>query len=175
MRGEDEALHRARPGLRGSPPHARGRLHVVPLAFRHARITPACAGKTSVGFLSVLLGGGSPPHARGRHPRRNQRGRYPRITPACAGKTFRFHVDDHELQDHPRMRGEDSHKAMPENARSGSPPHARGRRRRPLRGRHAGGITPACAGKTPGRSVSSSRPRDHPRMRGEDVKKENKQ
>ena len=71
-----------------------------------------------------------------------------RITPACAGKTVSAQFWIMVLADHPRMRGEDRRIARGTTPTQGSPPHARGRRRRPLRGRHAGGITPACAGKT---------------------------
>ena len=51
---------------------------------------------------------------------------------------------------------------------AGSPPHARGRRRR-LRSRiELDGITPACAGKTYQVVPANWMTWDHPRMRGED-------
>ena len=47
MRGEDPSLMRAESLHLGSPPHARGRRRPQRLCSRGARITPACAGKTS--------------------------------------------------------------------------------------------------------------------------------
>ena len=111
---------------------------------------------------------GSPPHARGRLLRSLIRQRIVGITPACAGKTSPSLDADLRHADHPRMRGEDSRmgKLLPEKA--GSPPHARGRPASRLASTQWLGITPACAGKTPGISASSRASRDHPRMRGED-------
>ena len=114
--------------------------------------------------------GGSPPHARGR---RQQAISYPvcrRITPACAGKTTKKWQRHTPMPDHPRMRGEDSVRIHSISSLYGSPPHARGRLCLPPPLSGPGRITPACAGKT--RSFPGPfRPgRDHPRMRGEDVK-----
>ena len=50
---------------------------------------------------------------------------------------------------------------------SGSPPHARGADPRSAESGQEVGITPACAGSRSIPSASSSRGRDHPRMRGE--------
>ena len=93
-------------GIRGSPPHVRGRGHGVHPAEHQVGITPACAGKSSSGtprrcsardhprmcgeeYEPGLNGAGregSPPHVRGR-ARPWRRARTPRrITPACAGK-----------------------------------------------------------------------------------------
>ena len=107
MRGEDHARRRIRvPGV-GSPPHARGRLHLNSRRIVVQGITPACAGKTRpqpcqvcefrdhprmrgedhIIFNAVNQQTGSPPHARGRlpHPMNHQANQG--ITPACAGKT----------------------------------------------------------------------------------------
>ena len=46
------------------------------------------------------------------------------------------------------MRGEDIRSKTASNRLTGSPPHARGRRRRVRGERRRDGITPACAGKT---------------------------
>ena len=86
MRGEDGLLILDNEDQPGSPPHARGRPDVTCRNDRLARITPACAGKTS--FRAALdrltrdhprmrgedwryvcpptWTSGSPPHARGR-------------------------------------------------------------------------------------------------------------
>ena len=92
----------------GSPPHVRERLPSVLRHHRRNRITPACAGKTTLsynpdaslgdhprmcgkdftGLSSSITTRGSPPHVRERplvfHPQIY----YSRITPACAGKTL---------------------------------------------------------------------------------------
>ena len=65
------------------------------------------------------------------------------------------------------MRGENTGRATPPPAGMGSPPHARGKRRRVHGGRRRNGITPACAGKTTETRTSAAPKKDHPRMRGE--------
>ena len=67
------------------------------------------------------------------------------------------------------MRGEDCLLFCAAGVPGGSPPHARGRRRRrsPAYGRTR--ITPACAGKTCAKSNGVANRTDHPRMRGEDT------
>ena len=149
MRGEDLSSGTTRYWQTGSPPHARGR--------------------RSIASVWLVRCGGSPPHARGRPPRSRRRARACRITPACAGKTAIPYSYSFSHSDHPRMRGEDSKTNGGKSTATGSPPHARGRRTRKRNRTLAGGITPACAGKTL-RSISSrSRTPDHPRMRGEDA------
>ena len=71
--------------------------------------------------------------------------------------------------DHPRMRGEDEDTVLYRNMEAGSPPHARGRLLRGVLSDVGGGITPACAGKTPPPPGQTSQEQDHPRMRGEDA------
>ena len=112
---------------------------------------------------------GSPPHARGRRRCLSRRPRRARITPACAGKTHLRSTKTHAHTDHPRMRGEDSPRRRSTSTASGSPPHARGRRRGSAPTRLGLRITPACAGKTVCTAVIIFSFPDHPRMRGEDV------
>ena len=70
---------------------------------------------------------GSPPHTRGKlydHPVRI----YPaRITPAYAGKTHSLISDESALQDHPRIRGENTSEVDRGVMDIGSPPHTRGK------------------------------------------------
>ena len=69
--------------------------------------------------------------------------------------------------DHPRMRGEKGIAKYNKTEKVGSPPHARGKGLCMVRSLFPPGITPACAGKRTACRASTSRPRDHPRMRGE--------
>ena len=107
MRGEKALLPGERRQNLGSPPHARGKVHVNRESKRHFRITPACAGKSlrpsrgchgkedhprmrgekahAVFFVAVDIG--SPPHARGKESKALGMARKFRITPACAGKS----------------------------------------------------------------------------------------
>ena len=188
MRGEDDLKKLFELVCYGSPPHARGRRpHVNPSRVVPG-ITPACAGKTaSLGkriahrsdhprmrgedhplWIKAIMCTGSPPHARGRLQEIRPDSKWFRITPACAGKTFGLGGGLVPPWDHPRMRGEDATYRQKMSLLAGSPPHARGRRSQSRKGSRASGITPACAGKTTPAATTSPKPRDHPRMRGED-------
>jgi len=57
----------------------------------------------------------------------------------------------------------------------GSPPHARGRLSTVCGPQTRSGITPACAGTAPPWSASPSRRRDHPRMRGDGIRRVDQQ
>ena len=168
MRGEDFPVFRELRFRPGSPPHARGRQGLVLLLIGTPRITPACAGKTGYSarknssngdhprmrgedhylLKDVVPDTGSPPHARGRRNYALPACGKPWITPACAGKTVDKWVYRRVFPDHPRMRGEDFARSTIASSRSGSPPHARGRRHPRIPRGHRTGITPACAGKT---------------------------
>ena len=187
MRGEHHPRPLAAQRGRGSPPHARGaRGQGAPWRDRRG-ITPACAGSTRHGGGSFcrrwdhprmrgehsaaadsLAGGrGSPPHARGAPVGLPEIEVAARITPACAGSTVYRDTRVMLFTDHPRMRGEHHPRPLAAQRGRGSPPHARGalsiQRSVPAENR----ITPACAGSTPSRGLSSGPPRDHHRMRGE--------
>ena len=87
MRGEDVRVGRAGVLLRGSPPHARGRLNELPARLEKLRITPACAGKTSVEAVTTKKIKDHP-RMRGEDPGTGRRFWLSTwITPACAGKT----------------------------------------------------------------------------------------
>ena len=190
MRGEDTSPKPRSKQQLGSPPHARGRPSAPNSKLGNPRITPACAGKTGAKAFRrqaasdhprmrgedalsdqfVVFGPGSPPHARGR-PTGMVHGRgEARITPACAGKTDTTGFPVLSTEDHPRMRGEDTHGSSGVPEPPGSPPHARGRPRRSVAKTVRGGITPACAGKTVHSADAAPILSDHPRMRGEDLK-----
>ena len=188
MRGEDKELAHQPSDIGGSPPHARGRRDLVGRAAPGCRITPACAGKTSLLVFATTIPpdhprmrgedkelahqpsdiGGSPPHARGRRDLVGRAAPGCRITPACAGKTRFRSAGARRSVDHPRMRGEDRNVLAARSAAPGSPPHARGRRYFIVSVVEDKRITPACAGKTQTLDPTAGRTGDHPRMRGED-------
>ncbi len=114
---------------------------------------------------------GSPPHARGRQVDPAARGPAFRFTPARAGKTSTRSPapgTTGATTVHPRTRGEDSQTNRADSRTDGSPPHARGRRRRPCGRRYGQRFTPARAGKTWSQGQQRLRPAVHPRTRGED-------
>ena len=111
---------------------------------------------------------GSPPRARGRGlwQRRNEHGTG--ITPACAGKSH-VKVDlEVNVEDHPRVRGEESPRIPALPWQAGSPPRARGRAPSRTGTFSPSGITPACAGKSQGPPFFHRMREDHPRVRGEE-------
>ena len=151
------------------------------------RITPACAGNSSIGLARLspaanhprLRGEqfnrdmtcrgfqGSPPLARGTGISRPDMDVADRITPACAGnsgdKIFAILL----IRDHPRLRGEQLPQTVDRWRWEGSPPLARGTVPLPTYTPTCPRITPACAGNSGlgGGGVCFSR--DHPRLRGE--------
>ena len=110
----------------GSPPPVRGKTVHKGLYRPALRITPACAGKSSIVPSSVLrrrdhprLCGekcshlsrkhhrnGSPPPVRGKERRRARSEPVRRITPACAGKSLKNVLRNPVRKDHPRVCGE---------------------------------------------------------------------
>ena len=112
-------------------------------------------------------GMGSSPLSRGircRHPETRHRFR---IIPALAGNTSRGPSSQSENRDHPRSRGEYSHRAPGTGAQVGSSPLSRGIRYTLKPGMRGGGIIPALAGNTRTCSPRSPERPDHPRSRGE--------
>ena len=127
-RGEKASEKRVESLCRGSPPHTRGKVTVVPILILSCRITPAHAGKS----CSCLLGNyarrdhprtrgeksllcmviiallGSPPHTRGKAFCRTIAALLHRITPAHAGKSPVIAILSYLSKDHPRTRGEKS-------------------------------------------------------------------
>ena len=154
----------------GSPPRARGRLtHCVGGAAGRG-LTPACAGTTPGGTIPLedheahprvrgddavavavpIIQQGSPPRARGRRAGGEVNPVNPGLTPACAGTTDQDRGARGPGRAHPRVRGDDPCISTSIAAIVGSPPRARGRPRRPRALAATRGLTPACAGTTPG-------------------------
>ena len=171
----------------GSSPHTRGARRRRRARSAATRIIPAYAGSTATAPVKIILtpdhprirgehlslpytltvDAGSSPHTRGAHDGvRVALGRQG-IIPAYAGSTFASSHFALSTWDHPRIRGEHFLEDIVHGAHRGSSPHTRGARQ----GRHprAGGqgIIPAYAGSTLPCMSGRSKPRDHPRIRGE--------
>ena len=194
MRGEHGHDFNVEQYETGSSPHARGTRDDLIGKERGHGIIPACAGNTvrrhspfpavrdhprmrgehrssSVGGGVVV---GSSPHARG-----TQCGAIVfhvdhGIIPACAGNTMKLIEMLAVSRDHPRMRGEHGLNHGVRDSRTGSSPHARGTRLSIRSGSSRKGIIPACAGNTPVRYRRQWRQGDHPRMRGEHPKRQDR-
>ncbi len=167
----------------------RGKLCVTPRIGSNSGITPACAGKTRRSRVDeaihedhprvcgenprlcarIFEPEGSPPRVRGK-PRYCSRLSFKlRITPACAGKTHSPPRKALARKDHPRVCGENHTKGGHRNEKIGSPPRVRGKQPFEQCVANEVRITPACAGKTPKRSISLNVTGDHPRVCGENL------
>ena len=152
-----------------------------------AGLIPACAGKTGAPSLSRpsatahprVCGEnptaaavaprpiGSSPRVRGKHPDWEWGVSEHRLIPACAGKTSRCRRPQISRWAHPRVCGENDQPARDGYAREGSSPRVRGKPTGAGLNLSHAGLIPACAGKTPGRQRTSTLPRAHPRVCGE--------
>ena len=164
MRGEYPSLSVTCRLTLGSPPHTRGVSFLLSTSSRPLRITPAYAGSmvfkkllrhfcgkySGMGTNSTSVSG-SPPLARG-----IQSFSLPFLT---------------SFWDHPRLRGEYTYSPVDGFAPRGSPPLARGILLIFDFGERRHGITLACAGNTRSRMMTNMAYRDHPRLRGEYLKK----
>ena len=131
------------------------------------RITPACAGRSTVAPTHSCPAGdhprvrgekrtspvpcagsmGSPPRARGEADLLHLLFNCTGITPACAGRRGWKMKTKRPRRDHPRVRGEKSTVEFVSSKDSGSPPRARGEARTFSAASARLGITPACAGR----------------------------
>ena len=117
--------------------------------------------------LDALHYKGSPPRARGEGVVLRDRQFFRGITPACAGRSSLPPASPWPPQDHPRVRGEKVPICRSVVLPLGSPPRARGEGLASGIERIAGGITPACAGRSQTSRTARCPPPDHPRVRGE--------
>ncbi|NYI42037.1 hypothetical protein BKA03_002156 [Demequina lutea] len=186
-RGDGRLRHAVHCMCSGSPPLARGRPSASCCPLHVFRITPARAGTASrrgrrdrcgwdhprsrgdgrLRHAVHCMCSGSPPLARGRPSASCCPLHVFRITPARAGTAVCVMLSIACVPDHPRSRG-DGVKARPSRpVRLGSPPLARGRRRRQGASAVPVGITPARAGTALATSPRRRMARDHPRSRGD--------
>ena len=98
--------------MKGSPPHARGKVPVLDARQLRHGITPARAGKS---FKEKYFGMVSEDHPRTRGEKSITAITLAWslwITPARAGKSFHCAVLQHSGGDHPRTRGEKTHLSL---------------------------------------------------------------
>ena len=176
---------RARPGLipacAGKTPR---RLLHHPAAPAHPRVcgenpsnparkpcgggsSPRVRGKPGGRAWRACRRGGSSPRVRGKQPARHRHEPVGGLIPACAGKT---RGDPHPWTAgpaHPRVCGENDVKKTNDSDFKGSSPRVRGKRTSGPRSPWTRRLIPACAGKTPARTVATPRPWAHPRVCGE--------
>ena len=189
VRGEQLVRAYAKRVGAGSPPRARGAVRPAQPEQARPGITPACAGSSPQVIGQRLETGdhprvrgeqpvdpthddlhrGSPPRARGADLVHRSARQRRRITPACAGSSTRIPVPATTAGDHPRVRGEQTLPLPYAGSRLGSPPRARGAAKQVGAAVIVDRITPACAGSRAELVVLNRSPRDHPRVRGEQV------
>ncbi len=126
MCGEQVAYVAALGRFTGSPPRVRGTDNHDEFAPTVLRITPACAGNSTM-LSQQLEGDGDHPRVCGEQlfalpPLEPQR----RITPACAGNRNRSACSTQNRRDHPRVCGEQSKRFENSSTQEGSPPRVRG-------------------------------------------------
>ena len=191
IRGEHLETNVNKTVAQGSSPHTRGAPPTDDRKRPNFGIIPAYAGST---FDSEFLWGpgtdhprirgehlfvdeapqrylGSSPHTRGAHAHRPAHECRPWIIPAYAGSTANRRQEASEFWDHPRIRGEHVNRVGVDEGLQGSSPHTRGAHRSARsRGYHER-IIPAYAGSTPTTSSKCPSNTDHPRIRGEHLRR----
>ena len=171
IRGEHFISRASMARTMGSSPHTRGALLHSRVDAGDRGIIPAYAGSTD--FLGDALAaiGGSSPHTRGAPTScRSSRSRL-RIIPAYAGSTWGCTWFGMVTTDHPRIRGEHYGSEIVVVEGLGSSPHTRGALVAEDDSGLPGRIIPAYAGSTSRRCCDSCHIPDHPRIRGEHVRK----
>ena len=172
---------------RGSPPRVRGTVPRFHEGGIYNRITPACAGNSvrcssrtkpsqdhprvcgeqgviNKPFQKPL---GSPPRVRGTDAEAVDTLAGMRITPACAGNREARLRSATNVEDHPRVCGEQKNFSTLLIMSQGSPPRVRGTGGIGISTWDLYRITPACAGNSRGRARCGPASADHPRVCGE--------
>ena len=126
-------------------------------------------GENTGGLHLFSCRSGSPPRVRGKPSTMYRYATINGITPACAGKTLCRQEFIYAYKDHPRVCGENFCPFAPAAPFQGSPPRVRGKRGGARGTLRLQGITPACAGKTCRSAITVTRPKDHPRVCGENA------
>ena len=165
----------------------RGKVFFASSILDNLRITPAYAGKSTgrqrppaIAWDHPRVCGekpkkrvergkplGSPPRMRGKEACSTCVHLWYGITPAYAGKSQLEPKAHARRQDHPRVCGEKFLSFFVFCPYVGSPPRMRGKALISIKDVKQARITPAYAGKSPGKPRRVGRPQDHPRVCGE--------
>ena len=140
MRAESPLFGRITPAYAGKRPSAPQR---IPHGGDHPRL---CGEKHRKSDFDAHMAG-SPPPMRGKVDLTKYEEIFQRITPAYAGKSVNYFNRQSTIEDHPRLCGEKAAPLRHSIMHKGSPPPMRGKADISAALDHAGGITPAYAGK----------------------------
>ena len=165
--GEKSARCRTCASARGSPPRVRGKGILRRLDDARCRITPACAGKSTLRKTAGSTYRDHPRVCGEKAAERAEVGKGRGSPPRVRGKVIPPLVVSPLTGDHPRVCGEKPTATAPRARLRGSPPRVRGKVQVTSLVERGLGITPACAGK---RQCSTSKiwgSWDHPRVCGE--------
>ena len=167
VHGEKRAFGKNIAHKLGSPPRVRGKVTLEPEDAMQVRITPACAGKSSLGKDCKYRYKDHPRVCgekwREPPPSAQSVGSPPRVRGKGQSKSPRVS----SRRDHPRVCGEKWNWSTVLTGDGGSPPRVRGKG---VVGKSVGrsaGITPACAGKSGHFRAYRFCHVDHPRVCGE--------
>ena len=168
MRGKRAGDTRTAHPRRITPAHA-GKTHWQSSGAWQDADHPRACGENLLHLLYAVELGGSPPRMRGKPMFCRASASMGRITPAHAGKTYPHPLDSRSFADHPRACGENSGRPRGRARGLGSPPRMRGKQALSAYADAEQRITPAHAGKTGEKQVSSFSLADHPRACGENT------
>ena len=184
--GKNQAGRTTVDSKKGSPPRVREELLLASFVTAPVRITPACAGRTPLRVVMIVIRqdhprvcgknyrdvvndlqkGGSPPRVREERQKVNKACPGGGITPACAGRTTFCLCTGGKDEDHPRVCGKNYNGFIVLLQFLGSPPRVREELFPGILNTGYRGITPACAGRTPNSLYRKHDSWDHPRVCG---------
>ena len=166
MRGKAEVRHE-RDQEPGITPACAGKSCPLPRRTVSVRDHPRVCGEKRPDWKNEVELVGSPPRVRGKDAIQRHPSCGFGITPACAGKRRTDSKTTLSHEDHPRVCGEKTPFSENSFTKSGSPPRVRGKGVVCIIRGRAGGITPACAGKSVRILQLLRVDKDHPRVCGE--------
>ena len=168
-RGENRLSVLIRARSLGSSPLTRGKLFISRFRLVVCGLIPAHAGKTGFARFPLAVGGA--------HPRSRGENQTTAIivaicggsSPLTRGKPQKPTQPRTQTRAHPRSRGENRSAPRRPPTRLGSSPLTRGKLWVLWAAARPKGLIPAHAGKTHQPRARNSRPRAHPRSRGENI------
>ena len=171
MRGKPGSGHAHAMEYRNIPAYAGKTMRTTPNNYPQTEHPRVC-GENQADANRGNKAGGTSPRMRGK-PRRCPRGRgRGRNIPAYAGKTLLHSPPTFFGPEHPRVRGENGGAFGLTGHFSGTSPRARGKPQADTAQVTTARNIPACAGKTGCGGRGQSGPKEHPRVRGENSKKQ---